>query len=144
MDDDSRWSAVIQFGNLFNKIINLEQHTYGAIWFLYAVKRVLKVIEDVWTADREALDFVCDATRVKNMLFFLLNTGPPIGSPFLFVHGAKRVKRLSVLLSKRPPKGSHMLFVRGAMRVKNISFFCWVSDRRSGCYACKKHKFFAE
>jgi hypothetical protein len=30
---------------------------------------VLKVINDVWTADREPLFFVCGATRVKSKFF---------------------------------------------------------------------------
>jgi hypothetical protein len=64
---------------------------------LYAVKRVLKVIEHVWRVDS--------------------------GAPLLFVHGATLVKSINFLLSKGPPIGSPLLFVRGATRVKSINFF---------------------
>jgi hypothetical protein len=62
---------------------------------LYAVKCMLKVIEDVWSADREPiLLFVRSATCVKKHKF-LLNTGPLIGSLLLFVSGVTRVKSIS-------------------------------------------------
>jgi hypothetical protein len=52
----------------------------------------------------------------------LLNKGPSIGSPLLFVRCAMRVKSISFLLNKGPPIESPLLFVRGATRVKSISF----------------------
>jgi hypothetical protein len=62
--------------------------------FLYTTKRVLKVIEDVWSVDREPLTF-CTWCYTCKKTKFLLNKGPSIGSLLLFVRGATRVKSLS-------------------------------------------------
>jgi hypothetical protein len=44
---------------------------------LYAVKRILKVIEDVWSVDRESpFFFVRGATHVKNMMVRDVNQEP--------------------------------------------------------------------
>jgi hypothetical protein len=63
---------------------------------MYATKRVLKAIEDVWSTDREPLAFStrCYACK-KHALLFLVDKGPPIESPLLFVRGATRVKNIS-------------------------------------------------
>jgi hypothetical protein len=44
-------AELIAFENLINN--KFGAHTYGAPCFLYVTKRVLKVIEDVWSVDRE-------------------------------------------------------------------------------------------
>jgi hypothetical protein len=62
---------------------------------MYAMKRVLKVIEDVWSADREPLAFYMRCHTCKKYALFFLNKGPPIRSPLLFVRGALRVKIIS-------------------------------------------------
>jgi hypothetical protein len=87
------------------------------------VKRVLKVIEDLWTADQEHLAFCTRCYACKKHALFWLNKEPSIGSPLLFVCGVTRVKSLSVLLSKGPPVRSSLLFARGATCVNSISFF---------------------
>jgi hypothetical protein len=52
---------------------------------------------------------------------FLLNKGPSIRSPLLFVRGATRVKNISFLLNKGSSIQSLLLFIRGATRVKSIN-----------------------
>jgi hypothetical protein len=62
--------ATIIFENLINKIINLEHIPIELLTFLYAVKRVLKVIKDVWTVEREPhCFFVRGVTHVKSISF---------------------------------------------------------------------------
>jgi hypothetical protein len=61
---------------------------------LYAVKRVLKVIKDVWSVDQEPFAFCMRCYTCKKHKF-LLNKGPPIRSPLLFVRGDTRVKSIS-------------------------------------------------
>jgi hypothetical protein len=86
--------------------------------------------------------YACKKTK------FLLNKGPPIGSPLLFVRGAMSVKRLNFtekgivdrepiafcmrcyayknakfLLSKGSLIESPLLFICDAMHVKNLSFY---------------------
>jgi hypothetical protein len=63
---------------------------------MYATKRVLKVIEDVWSADREPLTFCTWCYACKKHYLFFLDKRPPIGNPLLFVRGATRVKTISV------------------------------------------------
>jgi hypothetical protein len=62
--------------------------------FLYAVKRMLKVIEDVWSINRELSYFLYAVLQCKKHKF-LLSKGPPIRSPLLFVCGATHVKNLN-------------------------------------------------
>jgi hypothetical protein len=91
---------------------------------MYATKRVLKVIEDVWSVDREPLTFCTRCYACKKHKFFLLSKGPRIGKPLAFCtrcHACKKHKFF--LLSKGPSIGSPLLFVRGATRVKSINLF---------------------
>jgi hypothetical protein len=55
---------------------------------------MLKVIEDVWSVDREPLAF-CTRCYACKKHEFLLSKGPLIGSPLLFICGATHVKNLS-------------------------------------------------
>jgi hypothetical protein len=113
---------------------------------LYAMKRVLKVIEDVWSVDREPPYFLYVAKRVLKVIeedVWSVDREPPCflyavkhmlkvirrcverrsGAPLLFVRGATRVKSISFLLSKGPSIGSPLLFIRGDMRIKSLSFY---------------------
>jgi tRNA 2-selenouridine synthase SelU len=61
---------------------------------LYVVKRVLKVIEDVWSIDQEPLAF-CTWCYACKKYKFLLNKRPSIDNPLLFIRGATRIKSIS-------------------------------------------------
>jgi hypothetical protein len=61
---------------------------------LYAMKCMLKVIEDVWSVDREPLAFCMRCYAYKKHKF-LLSKGPSIRSPLLFVCGATQVKNIN-------------------------------------------------
>jgi hypothetical protein len=65
--------------------------------FLYVTKRVLKVIEDMWSVDREPPCFLYAAKRVLNIIedVWSVDREPPIGSPLIFVCGATHVKNLN-------------------------------------------------
>jgi hypothetical protein len=85
------------------------------------VKHVLKVIEDVWSVDREPLT-CCTWCYTCKKHKFLLSKGPSIGSPLLFICDATHIKKPKFLLSKGPPIGSPLLSVYGAKHVKSLSF----------------------
>jgi hypothetical protein len=62
---------------------------------MYVMKRVLKVIDDVWSADQEPLTFYTRCYACKKYALFLLDKGSPIGGPLLFVRDATHVKSIS-------------------------------------------------
>jgi hypothetical protein len=65
------------------------------------VKRILKVIEDVWSVDQEPLSF-CTQCYAYKKYKFLLSKGPSIRNPLLFVCGEARSKSIDFLLNKGP------------------------------------------
>jgi hypothetical protein len=89
---------------------------------MYVMKHVLKVIEDVWSADREPLAFCTRCYTCKKHALFLLDKGLPIESPLLFVRGVTRVKSISFFLSKGSAIERPLLFICGATHVKSIIF----------------------
>jgi hypothetical protein len=52
---------------------------------LYVAKRVLKVIEDLWSIDREPPFFIRGATRVKSMMVRDVNQ-EPLANLYALVH----------------------------------------------------------
>jgi hypothetical protein len=67
---------------------------------MYAMKHVLKVIEDVWSANKEPLAFCTRCYACKKHALFLLDKGQPFGNPLLFVHSVTRVKSISFFSAK--------------------------------------------
>jgi hypothetical protein len=55
-------------------------HTYGAPCFLYAAMRMLKVVEAIWSVDREPLSFCTRCCTCKKYMRWLETS---IGSPWL-------------------------------------------------------------
>jgi hypothetical protein len=88
--------------------------------FLYAAKCVLKVIEDVWSVDREPPCFLYAAKCVLKVIEDVWSVDR---EPLAFCTRCYACKKHKFLLSKEPPIRIPLLFVCGATHVKKLNFY---------------------